>query len=236
MKHQSWFFLILVLIGAVVLSGCDIFGRVQPEDPQVVLQTSIASTQLALEEIETIVAATLDAMPTVEQKAPEVPTPTGIVAVPTSTTIPTLQPTEAPTSAPTEAPTSTPTDMLTSTPTSAVPLAQVSVPTNCRTGPGIIFDQVSILDVGRQVEVIARNASGTYWVVRNPGGEGTCWLWDQYVTSQVAPPTSRSGFSPTPTPLQGDPTTVTMRVSIPTNCRGAGIPTRLSVSYRQPDR
>ncbi|OQB86582.1 MAG: SH3 domain-containing protein [Chloroflexi bacterium ADurb.Bin120] len=238
MKHQSWFFLILVLIGAVVLSGCDIFGRVQPEDPQVVLQTSIASTQLALEEIETIVAATLDAMPTVEQKAPEVPTPTGIVAVPTSTTIPTLQPTEAPTSAPTEAPTSTPTDMLTSTPTSAVPLAQVSVPTNCRTGPGIIFDQVSILDVGRQVEVIARNASGTYWVVRNPGGEGTCWLWDQYVTitgSTADLPIWDS--PPTPTPTAGEtPTTVTMRVSIPTNCRvGPGIPYEI-VSVLQANR
>ena len=174
--------------------------------PQVVLQASIASTQLALEEIETIVAATLDAMPTVEQKAPEVPTPTGIVAVPTSTTIPTLQPTEAPTSAPTEAPTSTPTDMLTSTPTSAVPLAQVSVPTNCRTGPGIIFDQVSILDVGRRVEVIARNASGTYWVVRNPGGEGTCWLWDQYVTITGSTADLRSGILPRRQPhCRGDP-------------------------------
>lgn len=128
--------------------------------------------------------------------------------------------------------------MLTSTPTSAVPLAQVSVPTNCRTGPGIIFDQVSILDVGRQVEVIARNASGTYWVVRNPGGEGTCWLWDQYVTitgSTADLPIWDS--PPTPTPTAGEtPTTVTMRVSIPTNCRvGPGIPYEI-VSVLQANR
>lgn len=238
MKLRNRFFLILVLIGALALSGCNIFDWVQPDDPQALLQTSLASTQLAQQEIETIVAATLDAMPMGEPKAPEALTPTDIVAVPTNTTFPTLQPTEAPTSTPTEAPTSTPTDMPMSTPTTAAPLAQVSVPTNCRTGPGIIFDQVNVLNIGRQVEVIARNASGTYWVVRNPGGEGTCWLWDQYatITGNTADlPIWDSPPTPTPTPGM-TPTAVTMRVSIPTNCRvGPGIPYEI-VSVLQANR
>ncbi|HOE70812.1 MAG TPA: PT domain-containing protein [Brevefilum sp.] len=238
MKLRNRFFLILVLIGALALSGCNIFDWVQPDDPQALLQTSLASTQLAQQEIETIVAATLDAMPMGEPKAPEALTPTDIVAVPTNTTFPTLQPTEAPTSTPTEAPTSTPTDMPMSTPTTAAPLAQVSVPTNCRTGPGIIFDQVNVLNIGRQVEVIARNASGTYWVVRNPGGEGTCWLWDQYatITGNTADlPIWDSPPTPTPTPGM-TPTAVTMRVSIPTNCRvGPGIPYEI-ISVLQANR
>jgi uncharacterized protein YgiM (DUF1202 family) len=99
----------------------------------------------------------------------------------------------------------------------------VSVATNCRTGPGKIYDWVSVLSVGRQVEVVARSASGTYWVVQNPAGSGTCWLWGNYarVIGQTADlpvwdtpptPTPSAGVTPTPTKVQ-------LEVTVPTNCR-----------------
>jgi hypothetical protein len=46
---------------------------------------------------------------------------------------------------------------------------------------------VSVLDVDKKVEIVARNATGTYWIVKNLGGSGVCWLWDEYavVTDQT---------------------------------------------------
>ena len=88
------------------------------------------------------------------------------------------------------------------TATSSVPMVPVSVNTNCRTGPGVIYDLVSALLVGQEAEVVARNADGNYWVIQNPGGSGTCWLWGFYAT--VEGPTASLPVwdaKPTPTPL-----------------------------------
>lgn len=221
MKHKKWLFLGIMLTAILVLSGCGVFDGDQPEDLEGLVGTQIAQTQHAEEIIESIVAGTMTAMPTIEQKSPEEATPTEEATSPVSTeaATPTLIPTDTPTTAPTA----------THTPAQTIPLAEVSVPTNCRSGPGKIFDQVSVLNVGKQVEVVARNAYGTYWVVKNPGGSGTCWLWDQYatITGQTANlPVWES--PPLPTPAAGVTPTlteVTLKVSVPTNCRvGPGIP------------
>ncbi len=88
-------------------------------------------------------------------------------------------------------------------------MVQVSVSTNCRTGPGKIFDRISALLVGQEAEVIARNADGTYWVIRNPAGSGHCWLWAFYATTQGStaglpvwdsPPTPTPDVTDTPQP------------------------------------
>ena len=79
----------------------------------------------------------------------------------------------------------TPTGTLTPNPvlTTTVPQVSVSVPTNCRTGPGKIYDRVGALLVGQTAEVVGRDGTGNYWYIRNPNQSGGyCWLWGEYAT------------------------------------------------------
>ena len=89
------------------------------------------------------------------------------------------------------------------TPSPTVPLASVSRPTNCRTGPSVSFDQVIVVDVGVTYQVIGKYTPDNYWIVTIPG-VGQCWLWGQYASiagnigslpEMVSPPT--------PTPAVG---------------------------------
>jgi hypothetical protein len=106
-----------------------------------------------------------------------------------------------------ELPTASSTATLSPTPvfsaTLAVPQISVSVATNCRVGPGRVYDRVGALLVGEVAEVAGRNPTGNYWLIRNPRGDGHCWLWGEYATLTgnldvlpvyTPPPT------PTPTP------------------------------------
>ena len=86
---------------------------------------------------------------------------------------------EIPSFTPTQ--TSSPTPVFTFTP--IVPQIRVSVPTNCRTGPGKVYDRVGALLVGEVAEVAARNPTSNYWYIRNPDAPGQfCWLWGEYAT------------------------------------------------------
>jgi len=219
MQHRKILFLSFIFITLLAVSGCSaLFEGDQPENVEQMVQTLVAQTLAAQEQIEIIVAQTMTAMPgTVDTIEPT-------EVMPSLTPFePTLPPTEfpSPTLPPTDAPTQTATLAATATP--SVPMAEVSVATNCRTGPGRIYDWVSVLDVGQQVEVVARNAPGTYWVVKNPGGAGTCWLWGNYAT--VSGPTAVLpvwAAPPTPTPkpeITTTPVSVFLQVSVPTNCR-----------------
>ena len=106
-----------------------------------------------------------------------------------------------------ESPTLTPTATLSPTPvftfTPPVPQVSVSVDTNCRVGPGKVYDRVGALLVGQVSEVVGRDYTGSYWYIRNPNQSGGfCWLWGEYATvtgnwavlPQYTPP-------PTPTPM-----------------------------------
>ena len=121
--------------------------------------------------------------------------PVGLVdtPLPTLTELPTLSPTA----------TLSPTPVFTNTP--LVPQISVSVDTNCRVGPGKIYDRVGALLVGEVAEVVGRNPTGDYWYIRNPDQtNGFCWLWGEYATVTgnfivlpvYTPP-------PTPTPAPG---------------------------------
>jgi len=71
------------------------------------------------------------------------------------------------------------------TPTSETPMITVDVDTNCRTGPGSVFQRVGILLVGETADVVGRiqNANGMYWYIRNPDeGPEYCWVWGEYAT------------------------------------------------------
>ncbi len=102
-----------------------------------------------------------------------------------------------------------PTPSFTDTPaptnTPSIPLLSVSTATNCRTGPGTAYDILGGIAPGQQAEVVGRDATGNYWIVRLPSSPTViCWAWGQYatVTGNTAalpifdPP-------PTPTPAPG---------------------------------
>jgi hypothetical protein len=81
-----------------------------------------------------------------------------------------------------------------------VPLISVSVDTNCRVGPGKIYDRLGALLVGETAEVAGIDPTGRYWYIRNPDQPGGfCWLWGEYAT--LAGNTgSLPIFTPPPTP------------------------------------
>lgn len=105
----------------------------------------------------------------------------------------------------------TPTLVPTFTP--SVPQVTVSTATNCRTGPGQVYDLLDALLVGQTREVVGKNSGvPNYWVIKRLNGSGTCWLWGQYATVTgntsnlpeypVPPtPTPKATNTPTATPV-----------------------------------
>lgn len=121
--------------------------------------------------IGTAIAQTLTSQPLLPNtggtETPHTFTPEPPTITPTITVTPTF--------------TLTPTPLFTSTP--LVPLISVSVPTNCRVGPGRVYDRVGALLVGEVAEVVGRDPTGNYWYIRNPdSGSQFCWLWGEYAT------------------------------------------------------
>jgi hypothetical protein len=128
------------------------------------------------------------------------------------TTLPTAFETPASTSTPqppTLIPTQTLTATLSSTFTPLVPQISVSVPTNCRNGPGKIYDLEGALLVGEVAQIYGRDPTGKYWYIPNPNRNGHfCWVWGEYATLSgntsflpvyTPPPTPTPTLTPTPT-------------------------------------
>jgi hypothetical protein len=128
---------------------------------------------------------------------------------------PTAEMTSTPTSTftplpPTLTPTETQTPIPIFTPTPVFPLISVSVPTNCRSGPGKAYGITGSLLVGKVAEVYGRDPTGNYWYIRNPGaGAQFCWVWGEYATLEgpyqllpvfTPPPTPTPTMTPTPSP------------------------------------
>lgn len=89
--------------------------------------------------------------------------------------------------------------------TLAVPMVSVSTETNCRTGPGTVYDKITVLLVGQQAEVVGRASDGGTWIIRSPSNPSQfCWLWGYYATVtgnwQALP---IFDTPPTPTPIPG---------------------------------
>lgn len=105
----------------------------------------------------------------------------------------------APTVTQTIQPTITLTPTFTLTPTESKPMVSVSVDTNCRTGPGKIYDWIGALLVGEVAEVVGKTADGQYWVIKNPDKAGECWLWSNYA-SVTGPTANLVEYTPPPTP------------------------------------
>lgn len=136
-------------------------------------------------------------------------------AIPVSPTvfIPAATPTFTSTPEPptiTLTPIQTVTASLIPTSTSFTPLISVSVPTNCRIGPGRVYPLQGALLVGETAEVFGRTDTNEYWYIRNPDKPNEfCWVWGKYATLTgpfmalpifTPPPTPTPTFTPTPSP------------------------------------
>jgi hypothetical protein len=86
------------------------------------------------------------------------------------------------------------------TATSSTPMISVSVDTNCRVGPGKIYDYLGGLYVGQTAEVYGRDAASNYWYIRLPENPNIfCWVTGQYATV-VGNASALPVFTPPPTP------------------------------------
>lgn len=148
-------FLAFVAILVVTVLAC-----VQPGAPVMpTMDPNAMNTSIA----QTIAARQTEAV----LNNPPTATFTSLPETPTSTAEPTLSP--AP-------------DF---TATLETPMISVSVDTNCRTGPGAIFERVGILLVGEIAEIVGREPKGEFWYIRNPDaadGVEFCWVWGEYAT------------------------------------------------------
>ena len=106
--------------------------------------------------------------------------------------------------------TMSPTTVVIASPTPVVPQISVSVPTNCRSGPGLPYTVRGYLLVGEIAQIVARDPSGNYWQIPNPDRLGEyCWVWNGYATISgytgglpmyTPPPTPTPTATATPSP------------------------------------
>jgi hypothetical protein len=94
--------------------------------------------------------------------------------------------------------TQTPTETL--TPTPSIPMVSVTVNTNCRFGPGQVYEYLGALLEGETAEIHGRNPEGNFWYIENPDQPGSyCWITAAY--AQVSGDTSQvPELTPPPTP------------------------------------
>ncbi len=194
MKTFKTLFIILVM-AALALQACNLPEGVDPNAPDLNL-TVTANAAMIL----TAQAQGLQPLAEAAQPGSVDPAPAGIDAPP---------PTEA--AGGPSANAATPTVTL-----SGAPIVTVSIATNCRTGPGQAYGISYGLPVGQTAEVVGKNTSTNYWIIKIPNGNGTCWLWGQYATvTGDASTLPTVAIPPTPTPTVTATPTITATLALP---------------------
>jgi Bacterial SH3 domain len=86
-------------------------------------------------------------------------------------------------SAPTSSP--SPSTGATPLPTSTIPLASPNGQAlNCRSGPGVDWSVVIVLNPGQTVEIVGKSPDGSWWYVKNPSLPGNfCWIAASFTTT-----------------------------------------------------
>lgn len=108
---------------------------------------------------------------------------------------PTTPPGEESTPAPSMTPPASPTPEITIT-----PWVNVSGNTNCRSGPGDVYDLIHIYLAGDQAVLIGKDGGENFWYIQHPDESLVeCWLWGRYATP-VGETTALPVFTPPPTP------------------------------------
>jgi len=173
MKEQSKLILVFILITGIALSTAACGNKIDEGDFLTAVDTAVAET-------DTAKAAILQQ--TVDAEAAFTPTYT---AAPTSTNTPIPEPA------------STSTAELGDF---ELPLVQVSLDTNCRSGPGKVYPYLGGLFVGEESTIHGTDPSGAWYYIANPDIEGEfCWIWGYYAetTGDTDP---LPIFTPGPTP------------------------------------
>ena len=176
-----------ILLLAAITASCAGLGMDQGEFESA-LDTAVAGT---------VTAQALDLQRTRGAEAAESPTET-LSPPPTNTSIP-----DSPTPEPTFTETPQVTVEVTPPPefTLSGPAVQVSVDTNCRSGPGKEYTWLGALLVGNEAVIAGRDPSGAYWYIENPNQEDAyCWIWGYY--AETSGTTAQLPiYTPGPTPL-----------------------------------
>ena len=155
------------------------------------------------DELNTAVASTMtaQALDLQRTKGAEAALSPSETSVPTSTALPDT-PTPEPSLTPTESPSEESPAAEDQLPSSGGPSVQVSIDTNCRSGPGKSYTWLGGLMVGESALIVGKDPSGQYWYITNPDQEGKyCWIWRKYAstTGNTAPlPVYTPGPTPTP--------------------------------------
>ncbi len=140
---------------------------------------------------QTIIADMTQAAP---QQATDTPS-----ATPRPGTLYTATPdSDIPVTGVTTQPESAPTETLAATLSTVIPMVTVSVNTNCRFGPHIVYDYLGAVMVGEKTEIIGRHPEGGWLLVNNPDKVGqTCWITTQY--AEVSGELNEVPIAPLPT-------------------------------------
>ncbi len=192
MQNKSLTILVIILTTGLVLLSTACGTGIDEEAFQNALDTAVA---------ETATAKALDLQRTKGAEA---------ALVPTETKAPTFTKTPIP-DTPSPEPTFTATvdlaadgDPRTVLPvfTLTGPSVQVSVDTNCRSGPGKSYAWLGALMVGEEAIITGKDPSGAYWYITNPDQEEAfCWIWGAYaITSGNTSPLPVFTPGPTSTP------------------------------------
>ncbi len=207
MKAQLTRFLILLVATSLFLTSCGLIGgnNAPVQDPAVFFtqaaQTmSVDQTLAALSVLQEQPTATLEPLPT----DTPLPTPTEemILISPTVELI--------------ELPTATPE----STPTPETPMLNVTVNTNCRAGPSLMYRVEGYITTDMSLPVRGVNEGRSWWWVDNPTYPGYhCWVTKN--TSEVSGDTSMVPIYREPwTPTPGTPKMSVQIVTGPTHVEG----------------
>ena len=173
MKKETKMILTIILITGITLFITACGNQLDEADFLAAVDTAVAET-------DTAKAAILQQTKDVEAVFTQTYTP-----APTSTNTPIPEPTS------------------TLTQTSGEfepPLVQVSLDTNCRSGPGKVYPYLGGLFVGEESTIHGIDPSGAWYYIVNPDLEDSyCWIWGFYaeITGETAP---LPIFTPGPTP------------------------------------
>ncbi len=137
--------------------------------------------------------------------------------------VPTAGPTDTPTIVALASPSPTVAPQDTSTPTTApTPSVPMVTPTtgnvNCRSGPDVAYDAVSVLTSGAATQIVGRLADSSWWYVHNPTDPSSlCWVFSGVVT-RIGPNVDIPVQSPPPAIADK----VTVKVSLPSTVTCGG--------------
>lgn len=103
-------------------------------------------------------------------------------------------------------------------PTPSVPMVRpISANVNCRSGPDVAYDAVSILVSGTSTQIAGRLADSSWWYVHNPASPSEfCWIFSE-VVARIGPQDATIPIQAPPAAIANN-VTVNVSVPVPVTC------------------